>query len=93
MSFLLDGQFWETASFVMTVIGLPFAIFIFIWEQHRQRDAEDEEAYQLLQNAYNEFLKIVLANPDLKLRTADATPNMTDEQRDELAAKLSNRHE
>jgi hypothetical protein len=84
MSFLFDGQFWETASFVMTVIGLPFAIFIFIWEQHRQRDAEDEEAYQLLQNAYNEFLKIVLANPDLKLRTADATPNMTDEQRERV---------
>ena len=42
MSFLFDGQFWETASVVMTVIGLPFAIFIFIWEQRRQRDAEDE---------------------------------------------------
>ena len=81
MGFLLNGQFWETASFVITVIGLPFAIFIFIWEQRRERDAEDEEAYQLLQNAYNDFLKIVLANPDLKLRTAGATLNMTDEQR------------
>ena len=84
MGFLLDSQFWETASFVITVVGLPFAIFIFIWEQHRERDADDEEAYQLLQNAYNDFLKIVLANPDLKLRTADATPNMTDEQRERM---------
>ena len=84
MGFLLDSQFWETASFVITVVGLPFAIFIFIWEQRRERDADDEEAYQLLQNAYNDFLKIVLANPDLKLRTADATPNMTDEQRERM---------
>ena len=84
MGFLLNGQFWETASFVMTVVALPIAIVIFIWEQRRERDAEDEEAYQLLQNAYGDFLKIVLANPDLKLRTADATPDMTDEQRERL---------
>lgn len=82
MSFLLDPSFWETASFVVTVIALPFAIFLFLYEQRKERDSEEEEAYQLLQDAYNDFLKIVLDNPDLQLRSASARTDLTDEQRE-----------
>lgn len=84
MEFLLDPDFWEVASFIVTVFGLPFAIFLFLFEQRKERDAEDEEAYQLLQDAYNDFLKIVLDNPDLKLRSNTSTPNLTDEQRERM---------
>ncbi|WP_170942396.1 hypothetical protein [Noviherbaspirillum denitrificans] len=84
MEFLLDPDFWETASFIVTVFGLPFAIFLFLFEQRKERDAEDEEAYQMLQDAYKDFLKIVLDNPDLKLRTTTSTPNLTDEQRERM---------
>ncbi|GIZ54077.1 hypothetical protein [Noviherbaspirillum aridicola] len=84
MDFLIDPDFWEVASFVVTVFGLPFAIFLFLFEQRKERDAEDEEAYQLLQNAYNDFLKIVLDNPDLQLRSANQTPDLTDEQRERM---------
>lgn len=84
MEFLLDPDFWETASFIVTVFGLPFAIFLFLFEQRKERDAEDEEAYQLLQDAYNDFLKIVLDNPDLKLRSTTSTPNLSDEQRERM---------
>jgi len=84
MEFLLDPDFWEVASFIVTVFGLPFAIFLFLYEQRKERDAEDEEAYQLLQDAYNDFLKIVLDNPDLKLRSNTPTPNLTDEQRERM---------
>ena len=73
---------WELASFVVTVFGLPFAIFLFLFEQRKERDAEDEEAYQLLQDAYNDFLKIVLDNPDLKLRSSGARTDISDEQRE-----------
>lgn len=82
MNFLINPDFWETASFVVTVFGLPFAIFLFLYEQRKERDAEDEEAYQLLQNAYSDFLKIVLDNPDLQLRTTAKSSNLTDEQRE-----------
>ena len=82
MDFIFNPDFWETASFVVTVFGLPFAIFLFLYEQRRERDSEDEEAYQLLQDAYNDFLKIVLDNPDLQLRSATARDDMTDEQRE-----------
>ncbi|HJV73962.1 MAG TPA: hypothetical protein VJ654_07065 [Noviherbaspirillum sp.] len=82
MDFIINPGFWETASFVVTVFGLPFAIFLFLYEQRKERDAEDEEAYQLLQNAYNDFLKIVLDNPDLQLRSATTRNDLTDEQRE-----------
>lgn len=82
MGFIVDPDFWETASFVVTVFGLPFAIFLFLHEHRRERDSEDEEAYQLLQDAYNDFLKIVLDNPDLQLRSATMRLDMTDEQRE-----------
>lgn len=70
----------EMTSFVVTVIGLPFAIGAFLHEQRRERENEEEEGYQLLSDAYNEFLGVVLANSDLQLRTASALPNPTPQQ-------------
>jgi hypothetical protein len=71
---------WELASFIVTTLALPFAIGFFVWEQRKERDNEDEEAYQLLSNAYNDFLKVVLANPDLHLRTNEPLLDPTPEQ-------------
>ena len=72
----------ELASFVVTVIALPFAIVVFLLEQRKARENEDEEAYQTLSDSYNEFLKLVLANPDLMLRTAPHAPALNEEQRE-----------
>ena len=73
-------EYWEMASYIVTVIGLPFAIGIFVYDQRRERDNEEEEEYQLLANAYNDFLKVVLANPDLHLRSRVAMSDLTAEQ-------------
>ena len=75
---------WEYASFVITTLALPFAIVFFAWEQRKERDNEEEEGYQLLSNAYNDFLKIVLANPDLHLRTNEPLQNPTTEQTERM---------
>lgn len=77
-------DFWEFASFVVTALGLPFAIGFFMWEQRKERDNEDEEAYQLLSDAYNDFLKVVLANPDLHLRTNEPLESPTAEQNERI---------
>ena len=61
-------------------IGIGF----FIWEQRKENDNEEEEAYQLLSDAYNDFLKVVLANSDLHLRTAEALPDPTPEQAERM---------
>ena len=58
----------ELATFVVTIVALPFAVWVFLAEQRKERENEEEEAYLHLADAYNDFLKIVLANADLQLR-------------------------
>jgi hypothetical protein len=74
----------EMASFVVTVVTLPFAALVFVFEQRKERDNEDEEQYQHLSDAYNDFLKVVLNNADLQLHTAPALPNSTPEQNERM---------
>jgi hypothetical protein len=77
-------DWWELASFVITALGLPAAIVIFILEQRKERENEEEESYQLLSDAYNDFLKVVLDNSDLQLRTQAALADATPEQRERM---------
>lgn len=81
---MFDIVFWEFLSYVVTVFGLPLAIYTFMQEQRKERENEDEEVYQLLSDAYGDFMKLVLANPDLRLRTQSATPDLTDGQRERM---------
>ena len=83
---MFDLETWELLSYVVTVVGLPFALFIFIFEQRKERENEEEEIYQLLSDAYADFLKLVLENPDLKLHTQAATPNLSEEQQERMLA-------
>lgn len=68
MSDLKD--FFELASYVVTVFGVPWVIYSYVSEQRKERENEEEEAFQQVSDAYIDFLKLVLANPDLKLRSA-----------------------
>ncbi|HET8745506.1 MAG TPA: hypothetical protein VFM98_07870 [Ramlibacter sp.] len=77
-------ELWEVASFVVTALGLPFAILFFAWEQRKERANEEEEGYQLLSDAYTDFLKVVLANSDLQLRSNEPLDNPTPEQRERM---------
>ena len=80
---------WELLSYVVTAIGLPLAIIVFLFEQRKERDNEEEEVYQLLSDNYQDFLKVVLANPDLRLFSAEKTPQLTAEQRERMLIILS----
>jgi hypothetical protein len=77
---MISRDTWELWSFIVTALGLPVAIVIFLWQQRKERENEDEEGYQLLSNAYNDFLKVVLAHPDLQLRSNEPLPSATPEQ-------------
>jgi len=74
---VFDFATWELASYVVTVIGLPLAIVLFLFEQRKERATEEDEVYQMLANAYNDFLKVVMDNPDLRLRSETATLDLT----------------
>ena len=74
---------WELMSYVVTVIGLPLAIAVFLFEQWKERENEEEEVYQLLSDNYQDFLKIALENPDLRLFSdVTAPPSLNDEQKE-----------
>ncbi|MDZ4200578.1 MAG: hypothetical protein U1C96_00310 [Gallionella sp.] len=75
---------WEMLSYIVTVIGLPLAIVVFLFEQRKERDNEEEEVYQLLSDNYQDFLKVTLENPDLRLFSASKTMQLTDEQRERM---------
>jgi hypothetical protein len=75
---------WELLSYVVTAVGLPLAILVFLYEQKKERDNEEEEVYQLLSDNYQDFLMVALGNPDLRLFSAEQTANLTAEQRERM---------
>lgn len=78
---------WELASYIVTVIGLPFALLVFIYEQRKERRNEDEEIFQRLSDEYREFLKLVLDNSDLHLlRRESSRQEFTEEQKERRLA-------
>lgn len=78
-----DRETWELLSYVVTVIGLPFAIAVFVWEQRRERQQEDEEIYQRLSDEYTSFMKLVMQNADLRLLRREGPPaELSPEQRE-----------
>ncbi|MEI5679728.1 MULTISPECIES: hypothetical protein [unclassified Mesorhizobium] len=79
----------EILSLCVTIIGLPLAIFIFVYEQQKERANEEEEIYQLLSDGYTDFLKLTLEHPDLKLQSRTATPNLTEDQVERMLAMFA----
>ena len=77
-------QTWELLSYVVTVVGLPLAILVFLYEQRKERENEEEEVYQLLSDNYQDFLKIALDNPDLRLFSVGEVPAMGEQQTERL---------
>ncbi len=72
-------ELWELLSYVVTVIGLPFAILVYLFDKRKERANEDEEIYQQLSDEYAEFIKLVLDHADLRLRSREPV-TLTPEQ-------------
>ena len=77
-------EIWELLSYVVTVVGLPLAIAVFIFEQRKERNNEEEEVYQLLSDNYQQFLRVALEHPDLRLFASEETPALSEEQRERM---------
>jgi hypothetical protein len=74
-------EWLEALSYVVTIVGLPFAIIVFLKEQRKERQNDDEDMYLQLSDEYAKFLRLMLDHADLHLstRTQPATP-FTSEQ-------------
>ncbi len=86
MSFM---QILEMLSMLVTIFGLPLAIFIFVYEQRKARINEEEEIYQSLSDGYTNFLTLSLDHSDLHLQSQTATGTLDAEQQDRLLAMFS----
>ncbi len=76
-------QIAEFSVYVVEAFGLPFAIFVFVMEQRKERENEQEEIFQRLSDEYREFLTLVLENADLRLlRHHGARQDLTEEQKE-----------
>lgn len=76
-------QTCELTFYVVETLALPFAIIVFILEQRKERQNEEEEIFQRLSDEYREFLKLVLDNADLHLLRRDGAPqDLTDDQKE-----------
>ncbi len=75
---------WYMLSSIVTVFGLPLAIFVFVYEQRKEREDAKESTYLMLSDAYSDFLRLVIANPDLRLRSQPSIPNPNEEQHERM---------
>jgi hypothetical protein len=72
MTAMTPLEWWELGSYVVTVIGLPLAIYSYWKEQRRERENEEEELFIRLSDEYAEFLQLLLKNSDLELMSKDS---------------------
>ena len=81
---LANIETWELMSYVVTVLGLPLAIGVFLFEQRRERQNEEEEIYQKLSDEYSDIQLLLLKNSDLQLfsKTELDEEKLTTEQRE-----------
>ncbi|MGH8034405.1 MAG: hypothetical protein ACREO9_04205 [Lysobacterales bacterium] len=77
---------WELLSYVVTVLGLPVAITVFVLEKRKERSVEEEEVYEALSTNYHDFLRLALENPDLRLLSTARTGDLSDEQHERMHA-------
>jgi cbb3-type cytochrome oxidase subunit 3 len=50
-------EWFELLSYVVTIFGFPLAILIFLYEQRKERQNDEEALYQRLSDEYTNFLK------------------------------------
>lgn len=76
-------EWLEGLSYLVTVVGLPFAILVFLHDHRRERQNEEEQIYERLSDEYSEFLKLILENADLQLMRAEVDESaLSDEQKE-----------
>lgn len=75
-------QVLEAASYLVTVVGLPLAIWVFIHDRRRERQSDEEEIFLRLSDEYSDFMRLVIDNADLQLLSASPRGELGVEQRE-----------
>jgi hypothetical protein len=65
---------------VVTILGFPTAILVFIYEHRRRLGNEESELHRHLSEEYDNFLRLVLDNADLLLLRVSNVPSTLSEE-------------
>jgi hypothetical protein len=66
----------EGLSYLVTILGVPAAIYLFIRERRIDRDLKIREIYSAVDDSYTDFIKTLLDNPDIDFLRADVSPEV-----------------
>lgn len=73
----------EALSYVVTILGFPIGIYVFVVQQRQARQHEESELHRMLSEEYDGFLRLALENADLQLiRGGAAQRALTTEQKE-----------
>lgn len=70
----------EALSYLVTILGFPIAIIVFIVERRSSHRNQENELHRHLSEEYDNFLRLVLDNADLLLLRAPGTPPALSEE-------------
>lgn len=77
----MSGLEWlEAASYIVTVVGLPLAIGVYIYDRRRERQSDEEEIFLRLSDEYADFMRLVIDNADLNLLSPVVKSALSEEQ-------------
>lgn len=76
----------EALSYLVTIIGLPLAIAVFMLDRRRDRQIGEEEIYLRLSDEYADFMRLVIDNADLRLRSPHPPADLSEEQQERKLA-------
>jgi hypothetical protein len=79
-------EWLEALSYLVTIVGLPFAIGVYVFDRRRERQNDEEELFLRLSDEYADFMRLVIANADLHLLAPAAKDELSEEQRERKQA-------
>lgn len=79
-------QWLEALSYLVTIIGLPLAIVVYVMDRRRERQTDEEEIFLRLSDEYADFMRLVIENADLRLRAPIPPVGLSEEQQERKLA-------
>lgn len=67
-------DFWMLMANISVAFSAPYALILFMYEKHKEKDLKNEEMYQKLAEEYAKFSNLLIENADLQLLT-DPVPD------------------
>ena len=64
---MIGLEWLEAASYLVTIIGLPLAIGVYVYDRRRDQQTDEEEIFLRLSDEYADFMRLVIDNADLHL--------------------------